>query len=189
MQRLTSILVGVLLLITPISGAAGPVRRGDRLQPPQETQTAPTLPQTERDAGILTGRPSVRATRTTAPPLIDGRLDDVVWIDAARIDAFVQRRPLDGAPATEATEVYVAYDRHNLYFGMYVHYSDAGLIRANRSDRDQTSDDDTVALYFDPFVDQQRAYVFSVNGYGVQADSIMNARGRWVRRRRRWRRS
>ena len=64
-----------------------------------------------------------------------------------------------------------------LYFGVYAHYSDTGLMRANRADRDQTSSDDTVAVYFDPFLDQQRAYVFSVNGYGVQGDSIMNARG------------
>ena len=127
-------------------------------------------------AGILTGRPSVSATRTSTPPRIDGRLDDAVWRDAARIDEFVQRQPRDGAPATEVTEVYIAYDSGNLYFGVYAHYSDAGLIRANRTDRDQAFGDDTVAVYFDPFLDQQRAYVFSVNGYGVQGDSIMNAR-------------
>ena len=39
------------------------------------------------------------------------------------------------------------------------------------------SGDDVVSVYFDTFLDQQRAYVFSVNGYGVQMDSIMNARG------------
>ena len=166
MRRLTPILVGGLLLLTPMRGAAGQVRRGDR--PGNDVAS---------DAGILTGRPSVRATRTTVPPVIDGRLDDVVWQDAARIDAFVQRRPLDGEPATEATEVYIAYDRENLYFGVYAHYSDSRLIRANRSDRDRTISDDLVALYFDPFIDQQRAYAFSVNGYGVQGDSIMNAPG------------
>jgi len=127
-------------------------------------------------AGILTGRLSVQATRTSTPPRIDGRLDDAVWRDATRIDEFVQRQPLDGAPATEVTEVYIAYDSRNLYFGVYAHYSDTGLIRANRADRDDTSSDDMVAVYFDPFLDQQRAYVFSVNGYGVQSDSIMNAR-------------
>ena len=29
----------------------------------------------------------------------------------------------------------------------------------------------------DPFLDQQRAYRFSVNGYGVQSDAIINAGG------------
>ena len=126
-------------------------------------------------AGILTGRPSVRPERTTTAPRIDGTLDDPVWERATRIADFVQQRPLDGAPATEDTEVYIAYDNDNLYFGVHAHYSDPGLIRANRADRDQTFIDDTVALYFDPFLDQQRAYVFSVNGYGVQGDSLLES--------------
>lgn len=125
--------------------------------------------------GILAGRPTVSAIRTNDPPRIDGRLDDPVWRDAARVTDFVQQRPLEGEPATEQTEVYIAYDSQNIYFGIYAHYSDPKLIRANRVDRDQTSRDDTVQVYFDPFLDQKRAYVFSVNGYGVQSDSVLGS--------------
>lgn len=124
--------------------------------------------------GVLAGRPTVSAIRTTDPPRIDGGLDDPIWRDAARITEFVQQRPLEGAPATEQTEIYIAYDNQNIYFGIYAHYSDPALIRASRVDRDQTGRDDTVQVYFDPFLDQQRAYVFSVNGYGVQGDSVLN---------------
>ncbi|MDP6582264.1 MAG: FlgO family outer membrane protein, partial [Vicinamibacterales bacterium] len=127
--------------------------------------------------GIATGRPSVSATRTSSPPRVDGRLDDAVWQEATRITEFVQQQPLDGAPATEETEVFVANDANNLYFGIYAHYSDPVLIRANLSDRDRTFNDDTISVYFDPFLDQQRAYVFSVNGYGVQGDSLLDSRG------------
>ena len=126
-------------------------------------------------AGILTGRPSVLPERTTTAPRIDGSLDDPVWERATRITELVQQRPLDGAPATEDTDVFIAYDNENLYFGIHAHYSESALIRANRADRDQTFIDDTVAVYFDPFLDQQRAYVFSVNGYGVQADSLLES--------------
>ena len=126
-------------------------------------------------AGILTGRPSVRPQRTTTAPRIDGTLDDPVWERATRVTEFVQQRPLDGAPATEDTDVFIAYDDDNLYFGIHAHYSDPTLMRTNRADRDQTFIDDTVAVYFDPFLDQQRAYVFSVNGYGVQADSLLES--------------
>ena len=131
-----------------------------------------------RSAGVLTGRPTVRVPLASDRPNIDGRLDDPVWRSAARITEFVQQRPLDGAPASEQTEVYVAYDSVNLYFGLYAHYSSTGLVRANRVDRDQTTLDDTIKLYFDPFLDQQRAFVFSVNGYGVQGDAIVNRRDR-----------
>ena len=48
-------------------------------------------------------------------------------------------------------------------------------MRANRVDRDRAGfGDDTISVYFDTFLDQQRAYVFSVNGYGVQGDSIVS---------------
>ena len=130
------------------------------------------------NAAALTGRMNVRPTRTQEPPQIDGRLDDVVWRDAALINQFVQREPFDGAPATEATEVYIAYDSSNIYFGFYAHYEDPSTMRANRSDRDQAGrSDDIFSVYFDTFLDQQRGYVFSVNGYGVQDDSLLGSRG------------
>jgi hypothetical protein len=119
----------------------------------------------------------ITAGRVAEPPAIDGRLDDPPWRTAARIDDFVQQRPLDGAPATEQTEIYVAYDNQRLYVGIYAHYSDTALIRANRLDRDRTDNDDTVAIVLDPFHDQQLGYSLSVNGYGVQGDSILRGGG------------
>ncbi len=117
--------------------------------------------------------PSIAPVRTSAPPTIDGRLDDPMWTAAARITTLVQQQPLEGAPSSEATEVLLAYDASHIYVGVRVHYADPALIRANRSDRDQTTADDTVTVSFDPFRDAQRAYAFSVNGYGVQADSLL----------------
>ena len=121
--------------------------------------------------------PTVVTPRVATAPTLDGLLDDEIWSEAIRITRFVQRAPVEGAPATEDTEVFIAYDSTNLYFGFYAHYSDPRLVRANRSDRDQFSQDDTISVYFDPFLDQQRAYVFTVNGYGVQGDSIMGGGG------------
>ena len=128
-------------------------------------------------AGLVPGRPMVRPTRTDTPPVIDGRLDDEVWRSAALITEFVQQAPLDGAPATEETDVYVAYDSENIYLAFYAHYEDPSIMRANRVDRDQASNDDLVTVYFDTFMDQQRGYDFDVNGYGVQGDGIITAGG------------
>ena len=131
------------------------------------------------DAGVLTGRVTVRPRRTTTPPTVDGLLDDAVWGNAARITEFVQREPQDGAPATEDTDVYLAYDDSNLYLAFHAKYGNPRMMRANRVDRDRAGfGDDTISVYFDTFLDQQRAYVFSVNGYGVQGDSIVGGRGR-----------
>src|SRR5687768_11981851 len=99
------------------------------------------------------GRPTVTAVRVAQPPNIDGRLDEPIWLTAALIDNFVQEEPVEGAPATEKTEVRVAYDGEKVYFGIHAHYSDVSLRRANRSDRDKLDNDDTVTITLEPFLD------------------------------------
>ena len=128
--------------------------------------------------------PAVVPARVAEGPNIDGRLDDAVWQGAVRLTDFVQMNPLEGAAASEETEVYLAYDSDTFYVGVHAHYADTSLVRANRVERDQTTRDDKLTLYFDPFRDQQRAYVFSVNGYGVQGDATLDSGGRSGGRRR-----
>ena len=123
----------------------------------------------------VSGRPTVRAVRATQPPVVDGILDDVIWRDATVVSEFVQSNPVEGAPPTEDTDVWIAYDADHLYFAFYAHYTDTTQIRANRVDRDRAGRDDWFAVMFDTFLDQQRAYRFSVNAYGVQGDAIMSA--------------
>jgi TolB-like protein len=121
--------------------------------------------------------PRVTIRRTSDPPRIDGRLDDAVWQTATHITKFVQIAPVAGAPGSEDTEVWMAYDSDNLYFAFYAHYDNPGMMRVNWGDRDETGGDDQMAVMFDTFLDQQRAYQFEVNGYGVQTDSLVNAEG------------
>ena len=128
--------------------------------------------------GLVPGRPVVRPPRTRTPPDIDGRLDDAAWRTAAVITEFTQQSPLDGAPATEDTEVYITYDSDHIYFGFHLHYTDPGIMRANRVDRDTAWQDDLITIYIDTFLDQQRAYDFDLNAFNVQGDGIVNtARG------------
>ena len=149
-----------------LTGGDGP--RRPRVDETIHTPGGPEL-------GILADRPRIRPTRAETPPVIDGRLDDAIWETATLIADFVQQSPLDGAPATEDTEVYLAYDRDHLYFGFYLHYDDPGLMRANRVDRDRAPQDDLVTIYLDPFLDQQRVYDFDLNAYNVQGDGVINA--------------
>ncbi len=123
------------------------------------------------------GRATATVARTFNPPAIDGRLDDSAWETATHVTDFVQVAPVEGAPGSEATEVWMAFDSDHLYFAFHAHYSDPGIMRVNRADREEIRGDDRMSVLFDPFLDQQRAYQFEVNGYGVQADSIVNADG------------
>ena len=153
-------------------GAAGAqVTAARRSAPPREPAPAA---QTGPGAGFaLPARPFVRAQRTDEPPRIDGRLDDAVWRSATLVTDFTQTNPVEGAAPTERTEVRIAYDADHLYFAFHAHYDDPTQMRANRVDRDQAWRDDWIAVIFDTFLDQQRAYRFSVNAYGVQGDAIL----------------
>jgi len=144
-----------------------------------------TLPSTvslssTEPASTVTNRPIIRARRASETPTIDGILEDSIWTNAALINGFTQTNPVEGARPTETTEVRIAYDDENLYFGFHAQHTDPGQMRANHVDRDQIRRDDWIAVIFDTFQDQQRAYRFSVNPFGVQGDAIIEG-GRRMR--------
>ena len=180
----TSVLaVGTLLAAAP-SGLAGQapdeppagVSEDEREEGEASGDANPREPvPIPEELGLVPGRPRLSPTQTDTPPVIDGVLDDEVWHTAARITEFTQQSPIEGAPATEETDIYIAYDSENLYFGFHVHYGDPSIMRANRVERDRAMMDDLMRVYFDTFLDQQRGYQFSVNAYGVQGDGIVTA--------------
>ena len=64
------------------------------------------------------GRKQVTAIQAASPVVVDGALDDAVWKLAAPATGFIQADPQEGQPATEATEVRLAYDADYLYVGV-----------------------------------------------------------------------
>ena len=53
--------------------------------------------------------------RLTEPIRIDGALDERVYPDVPPASGFIQGKPSEGEPATEQTEIWVTFDRTNLY--------------------------------------------------------------------------
>ena len=162
----------------PLQGpgrAAAARAAGPEMRPPH-TPSGVDLNTTQY--GLEPGRPRITPYQTDTPPVIDANLDDPVWARAAYLNEFTQEAPNEGAPATEETEVWIAYDEDHIYFASYAHFSDLGLMRANLVQRDRAMGDDLMTVYFDTFLDQQRGYDFDVNGYGVQGDGLMSVGGR-----------
>ena len=50
-----------------------------------------------------------------APLRIDGQLDEEFYRSVAPMSDFVQIEPVDGAPATEKTDVWFAFDDERIY--------------------------------------------------------------------------
>ena len=121
----------------------------------------------------------VRATRTSAPLQIDGRLDEAQWREAEPASGFTQLQPDRGDPASQQTFIHVLYDDRRVYFGIDCRDSAPAEISRAVTRRDgELREDDAVALILDTFNDDNNAYVFIVNSLGTQQDERWADNGR-----------
>jgi hypothetical protein len=104
------------------------------------------------------------------PIVLDGDLSDPAWSKAAPISAFLQRDPLEGAPATMNTEARVAFDATSIYVAVRAFDSEPDRIVGFLTRRDAESSSDWVHVLIDSYHDRRTAYQFSVNPVGVKQD-------------------
>ncbi|MDP3718788.1 MAG: DUF5916 domain-containing protein [Acidobacteriota bacterium] len=124
--------------------------------------------------------PTAQALKVTAPPKLDGRLDDPIWQKAAIISGFRQREPEEGREASEPTTVRIAYDQSHLYIGAVLDDSLPAEIRASELRRDNTLDsDDTFSVLLDTYHDHRNAFVFRVNPRGTRFDALVRNESRF----------
>ena len=116
--------------------------------------------------------PSADAVRLPDAPVIDGDvLGDSAWGERA-LSGFWQQRPVEGAPSTQQTDVYIGYTDTTLYIGVVAHDDNpAGIIVAD-SRRDASLDNgDSFSFIIDAFRDQQNGFVFGTNPAGIEYDA------------------
>jgi hypothetical protein len=119
----------------------------------------------------LARQTSVTLPRRDTTIAVDGRLDEPAWQTAARLTGFSLYSPVDGRPAPDSTDVLVWYSSDAMYFGIRA-YADPSTVAATLADRDRISMDDNVEIHLDTFHERNRAFVFIVNPFGIQADGI-----------------
>ena len=147
----------------PLAGQ-GTVEPNGRLAPPPPSVL---IRQDDGDAVAV-------ATYVETPPTIDGVLDEPYWKTIVPISGFLQRDPVDGAPASERSEVRIAYDRNALYFALVLHDREPHLIRRSILHREGRIDqDDRVIIAIDTFHDRRNAYIFELNSFGTQGDAYI----------------
>ncbi len=124
-----------------------------------------SLPQSARPKRVY------HITRLTGPaPVIDGRLDDACWTGAGEWSGgFTQLVPKYGAPASQATELKILYDDHNLYVAMRAH--DEPIARRSRQGGDRDAFvGDVMGVNFDSYHDQRSGFEFDLTGSGQKID-------------------
>ncbi len=125
-------------------------------------------------------RPLLRAKRLAQPPVIDGDvLGEDLWLDVDVGDGFRQVEPFEGEPASERTEVRIAFDESNLYFAVVCFDRDASSLAISDSRRDaRLQNEDSFRVILDTFGDRQNGFVFGTNIAGIQYDGQFTNEGR-----------
>jgi hypothetical protein len=149
---------------------AGAAARGGVINGPE----APVAPETlARDTQ---GRVTLRATRITTPIKIDGKLDEEPYRLVKPMGGFVQTEPARGEAATEATEVWIFYDKDTVYVGAKCYDSapeETWVANEMRRDSMNVVRNENFAIYFDTFLDRRNAFLFELSPIGGTYDAYV----------------
>lgn len=90
--------------------------------------------------------------QASEPPVIDGKLDEEIWTEAAVFSDFTQVRPREGVSPSEKTEVRLLQDADFLYIGIRAYDSEPDKIIAKEMQRDiNLKSEDSVRFTLDTF--------------------------------------
>ena len=135
----------------------------------QEAAKPPAAGTPSRNSDLL-----AHATYVDVRPEIDGVLDELFWPTIPPITDFKQRLPDEGAEPTEPTEVRIAYDENNLYFGFTLFDSEPEKIKRTILKREgYIPQDDFVYIGLDSYNDDRNGYLFELNSLGTQGDALI----------------
>jgi hypothetical protein len=167
--------------IRPAFAASSSAADGARLELPfgYDGPPPPDLPATVvRDE---TGRTTVRAVTLTEPLRVDGLLDEALYTSATPVSDFIQAEPVAGQPATERTEVWISYDRDNVYVSLRAFESQPDRMIANDMRRDSSSigQNESFGIALDTFYDRRNSVNFNFNPIGGRSDGQNTNEGNW----------
>jgi hypothetical protein len=114
---------------------------------------------------------TLRSTRALKEPVLDGRLDDLVWQREPDVDdTFITYSPVSGNVFPQKTRVWLANDSMNLYFAFYCYDTEPGKIKSSITKHDNMWNDDWIGFNLDTIGDKRNGYVLCVNPNGIQGD-------------------
>ncbi|MDE2927543.1 MAG: DUF5916 domain-containing protein [Acidobacteriota bacterium] len=117
------------------------------------------------------GNPSMRAYRVSAPPVLDGVVDDS-WMSMEPATGFKQQLPETGAPATERVEVRIGFDRNTLFIGVICFDSRPEEIVSTQARRDGVlNETDSFEVLLDTYDDDQSGFLFATTPGGIEFDA------------------
>ncbi len=106
-------------------------------------------------------------------PLSEEALTGPAWQSAPVARDFVQWRPDEGAPPSQATEARVLFGREALYVAIRAWDSAPDSIEGLLTRRDEPSPSDWLVVLVDSYHDRRTGFLFMVNPVGVKRDALL----------------
>ena len=117
------------------------------------------------------------ATRlASAPPKVDGKLDDACWSEGEWTGDFTQREPHEGKPGSQPTQLKILYDDQYLYVAMRAYDSELAPQPRLRGQRDELTGD-IVGVNFDSYFDKRTGFEFDLTSGGSKIDLVLKNDG------------
>jgi hypothetical protein len=110
------------------------------------------------------------AVFASAPPVIDGILDDEVWQTAAVIEDFHEVEPNEFSPPKEKLRFRVLYDEDNLYVGAEINMHVDEVTAFKLSQGSNIQEEDRLKVVLDPYNNKRTGYDFRMNPNGVREE-------------------
>lgn len=105
---------------------------------------------------------------------IDGELDELTWMSAAKAVNFVRQFPFDTGMAVNQTEVMMSYDEKNLYIAAicYDNPNEKQVVWNLRRDF-ALKTNDNFSVVIDPYLDGTNGFNFAVTPLGTQREALI----------------
>ena len=106
---------------------------------------------------------------TTNNIVLDGILDEDVWMTATIAKNFSKKYPNDIGAPKQQTEVLMTYDDKNIYFAFKVYAKDEQIIKSLKRDVGYDGSDG-VAVILDPLNQKTNGFIFALTSKNVQSE-------------------
>jgi hypothetical protein len=124
-------------------------------------------------------RPSFTISSLKEKPTIDGDvINEPLWQTINPVNQLTQIKPNFGQPASEKTEIRMAYTNNMLYVAVVCYDSSPNTIVVSDSRRDaDLSNEDSFLFIIDTYNDRQNGFMFGTNSNGMEYDAQIDNEG------------
>ncbi len=124
-------------------------------------------------------RPSMKAVKIASSPEIDGEvLNDPLWQSIPQYSDLIQTQPNFGYPASERTDIRIAYTDDTFYLSVVCHDARPSELVVSDARRDANLDNtDAFIFILDTYKDGQNGFIFGTNSQGVEYDAQVDNEG------------